>query len=139
MATTQDYIEYVCERLPDCGNVRYRKMFSEYMVYINDKPLLTVCDNTVFVKKVPELATVMANAAVGCPYEGAKEHYILDIDDTALTAQVIATLEPITPLPKNERRHNFHGYHHHPYRCCGRCGGVAGHLRALCKRNRHHL
>ena len=58
MATTQDYIEYVCERLPDCGNVRYRKMFGEYMVYINDKPLLTVCDNTVFVKKVPELAAL---------------------------------------------------------------------------------
>ena len=47
MATTQDYIEYVCERLPDCGNVRYRKMFGEYMAYINDKPLLTVCDNSV--------------------------------------------------------------------------------------------
>jgi TfoX/Sxy family transcriptional regulator of competence genes len=60
MATTQDYIEYVCERLPDCGNVRYRKMFGEYMVYINDKPLLT--------------------------------------------AQVIATLEPITPLPKKRKK-----------------------------------
>ena len=96
MATTQDYIEYVCERLPDCGDVRYRKMFGEYMVYIND--------NTVFVKKVPELATVMANAAVGCPYEGAKEHYILDIDDTALTAQVIAILEPITPVPKKRKK-----------------------------------
>lgn len=104
MATTQDYIEYVCERLPDCGNVRYRKMFGEYMVYINDKPLLTVCDNTVFVKKVPELATVMANAVVGCPYEGAKEHYILDIDDTDLTAQVIALLEPITPVPKKRKK-----------------------------------
>ena len=31
------------------------------------------------------------------------------IDDTELTAQVIAILEPITPVPKNERRHNFHG------------------------------
>ena len=60
MATTQDYIEYICERLPDCGDVRYRKMFGEYMVYVNDKPLLTVCDNTVFVKKVPELAALMA-------------------------------------------------------------------------------
>ena len=41
MATTQDYIEYVCERLPDCGNVRYRKMFGEYMVYVNERPVLT--------------------------------------------------------------------------------------------------
>ncbi|MGN0560765.1 MAG: hypothetical protein ACI4K8_06895 [Candidatus Fimenecus sp.] len=25
-------------------------MFGEYMVYVNDKPILMVCDNTVFVK-----------------------------------------------------------------------------------------
>ena len=104
MATSKEYIEFVCEQIYRYGAVTYRKMFGEYMVYVNDKPLLTVCDNTVFVKKVPELATVMANAAVGCPYEGAKEHYILDIDDTALTAQVIATLEPITPLPKKRKK-----------------------------------
>ena len=104
MATTLDYMEYVRERLPECGDVRYRKMFGEYMVYVNDKPLLTVCDNTVFVKKLPELAALMANAASGCPYEGAKEHYILDTDDTDLTAQVIALLEPITPLPKKRKK-----------------------------------
>ena len=104
MATSKDYIEFVCEQLEGVEGVTYKKMFGEYMVYINDKPLLTVCDNTVFVKKVPELATVMANAAVGCPYEGAKEHYILDIDDTALTAQVIAILEPITPVPKKRKK-----------------------------------
>ena len=73
MATTQDYMEYVCERLPECGDVRYRRMFGEYMVYVNDKPLLTVCDNTVFVKKLPELVALLADAAVGCPYEGAEE------------------------------------------------------------------
>lgn len=104
MATTQDYIAYVCERLPECGDVRYRKMFGEYMVYINDKPLLTVCDNTVFVKKLPALAALMAGTAVGFPYDGAKEHYILDIDDTALTAQVIAILGPITPVPRKRKK-----------------------------------
>lgn len=104
MATTQDYMEYVRERLPECGDVRYRKMFGEYMVYVNDKPLLMVCDNTVFVKKVPELEELMVGAGIGCPYEGAKEHYILDIDDTDLTARVIAVLEPITPIPKKRKK-----------------------------------
>ena len=61
MATTQDYIEYVCERLPDCGDVRYRKMFGEYMVYINDKPLLTVCDNTVWEAEVPAPAVLLSS------------------------------------------------------------------------------
>lgn len=39
MATSHDYIEYVSERVADCGVVRYKKMFGEYMVYINEKPI----------------------------------------------------------------------------------------------------
>ena len=97
MATTKDYIEYVCERLHGAGGLRYRKMFGEYMVYVNDKPVLLVCDNTVFVKIVPD-------AERGLPYEGAKEHYILDIDDTDLARQVVAVLEAVTPLPKPKKK-----------------------------------
>ena len=100
MATTLAYIEFVCEQICSAGDIRYRKMFGEYMVYVNDKPVLTVCDNTVFVKIVPELDAVMEGADRGFPYEGAREHYSLDIEDTEKARTVIAILEPITPLPK---------------------------------------
>ena len=100
MATTQDYIEYVCERLPDCGNVRYRKMFGEYMVYLNDRPVLLVCDNTVFVKNHPALAHLLAEAPEGLPYPGAKPQKILDVENRALTAQVLEILERVTPVSR---------------------------------------
>ena len=51
MATSKEYIEFVCEQLDGIENVTYRKMFGECMVYVNAKPLLIVCDNTVMVKK----------------------------------------------------------------------------------------
>jgi TfoX/Sxy family transcriptional regulator of competence genes len=35
MATSQDYVEYVTAQIADCGVVRYKKMFGEYMVYVN--------------------------------------------------------------------------------------------------------
>ena len=104
MSTTVEYVEYVRERLPDCGEVSCRKMFGEYMVYINGKPVLTVCDNTVFVKKLPQLHDLMDNAATGYSYEGAKEQYILDMDRTALVGQVIAILEDITPPPAKRKK-----------------------------------
>ena len=104
MATTRNYLDFVCTQLEGIRGVDYKRMFGEYQIYVNDKPVLLVCDNTVFVKKLPELAALLADAAVGCPYEGAKEHYILDIDDTALTAQVLAVLEPITPVPKKRKK-----------------------------------
>ena len=104
MATSEGYIEFVCEQLAGTGDVRRRKMFGEYMVYVNDKPLLLVCDNTVFVKILPELAEALSGAETALPYEGGKPHYILDIDDRELVRTVVGILEPITPLPKPKKR-----------------------------------
>ena len=104
MATTKDYIEYVCERLHGAGGLRYRKMFGEYMVYVNDKPVLLVCDNTVFIKCLPAVEPLMQGAQRGVPYGGSREHWILDIDDAELTRAAIAALLPVTPLPKKRSR-----------------------------------
>lgn len=102
MATTVDYIEYVCEQMPKEYSVRYKKMFGEYMVYINDKPMFLVCDNTVYVKKLDVLKDIMRNADIGVPYNGAKEHYIVDIEDHEIIYSVVKTAEPLIPLPKKK-------------------------------------
>jgi len=104
MATTADFIEYVCDQVGGVGAVRYKKMFGEYMVYINDKPILLVCDNIVFVKILPCLDELMSKAERGFPYDGAKEHYIVDVDDTERLIAAIKVLEPITPIPKPRKK-----------------------------------
>mgnify|MGYP003823327543 CR=1 FL=1 len=104
MATSGQYIEFVCGQLAGAGAVRRRRMFGEYMVYVNDKPLLLVCDNTVFVKMLPELAEVMAGAQTALPYPGGRLHYVLDPDNRELMQTVIGILEPLTPLPKSKKR-----------------------------------
>lgn len=104
MATSVDFIEYVCAQTRVGHPIRYKKMFGEYMVYVNDKPIFLVCDNTVYVKKLAALDTVMSDAECGVPYNGAKEHYILDIDDAELTQCVTEILESVTPLPKKRAK-----------------------------------
>ena len=63
MATTQEFADKVCRRMAPFGDVRSRKMFGEYLVYVNEKPVLALCDGRVFVKKLPQLAALMADAA----------------------------------------------------------------------------
>lgn len=104
MATSQDYIEFVCDQIRGTGDIRYKKMFGEYMVYINDKPILLVCDSTVFVKQLAEIKEQMQDAEVGCPYQGAKPYYILDIEDTELCQTVIAILEKVIPVPVPKKK-----------------------------------
>lgn len=104
MATGREYIDFVLEQLDGFGVLRERKMFGEYMVYLNDRPILSVCDNTVFVKMRPELDEWMRDAERGYPYEGAKECWILDVEDRALLERVIPLLESLTPLPKPKKQ-----------------------------------
>lgn len=101
MATPQEYVEYVVNRVEGYGNIRYRKMFGEYMIYVDERPLLLVCDSTVYVKKLEELVPLMQDASQGFPYERAKEHYILDIDRDDLGI-VIEQLRKLVPLKKKK-------------------------------------
>lgn len=74
MSTTKECIDFVCGQIERYGEVHSRKMFGEYMAYLNEKPVLLVCDNTVFVKKLPETEPVMKefNAECGFPYDGQR-------------------------------------------------------------------
>jgi TfoX/Sxy family transcriptional regulator of competence genes len=104
MTTSLEYIEYVCEQMRGIGRVRYKKMFGEYMVYVDDKPILLVCGDTVFVKIVPALDALMVDAEKGFPYDGAKEHYVLDIDNAGRAQAVVAVLLPVTAVPKPRKK-----------------------------------
>ena len=73
MATTNEYIEYVCEQINGIGVIRYKKMFGEFMIYVNDKPVIIVCNNNAFVKKLDCIEEMMKDAKLGYPYKGAKE------------------------------------------------------------------
>lgn len=104
MATSVNFINYVCEQLEGIGDISYKKMFGEYMIYFNNKPVMIVCNNTAFVKKIECIEDMMANARIGFPYKGAKEHYILDIDNSDFSKDIVTKIEKVTPLPKSKKK-----------------------------------
>jgi len=79
-------------------------MFGEYMVYLNNKPVIIVCNNVAYVKKLDSITEIMKNANLGFPYKGAKEHYILDIDNSDFCKKLIAKIEEVTPSPKSKKK-----------------------------------
>ena len=38
MACTEEYIQFVCSQLGDVGSTRAKKMFGEWLIYIDEKP-----------------------------------------------------------------------------------------------------
>lgn len=100
MASSPDFTNYICEQLEGIGAIRSRKMFGEYMIYVNDKPVVMVCDDTVFIKMLPCLEELLSDCPAGLPYEGAKEHYMLDPDDREMLRRAVMLAEAVTPAPK---------------------------------------
>ncbi len=104
MASSLDFVQYVCDQIEGTGIVRARKMFGDWLVYVDEKPLILVCDNICYIKKLPELEPLMADAECGCPYDGAKEHYILDIDHASEVRKVVGIALNVIPLPQKKAR-----------------------------------
>lgn len=102
MATSINFIAYVCQQLFGTGNISYKKMFGEYMIYLNDKPVIVVCNNTAYVKKLDCIKELMEDASVGFPYKGANEHYILDIDNAEFSKEIVIKVEKEISLPKKK-------------------------------------
>ena len=45
MACTTDYIDFICSQLEGVGVIRSKKMFGDWMIYIDEKPIILACDN----------------------------------------------------------------------------------------------
>ena len=106
MACTVDFIEFICTMLAPLGEVRSRKMMGDYVIYVNEKCVITACDNIAYVKKLPCIDGMMEDAECGTPYPGAKEAYILDITNLHNVLKVIEVIWDHLPFPKSKQNKN---------------------------------
>jgi TfoX/Sxy family transcriptional regulator of competence genes len=109
MASDIDFVRYVSDQLADAGNISFKKMFGEYLVYVNQKPVVLICENTAFVKKLDCVAAFFEGGETGYPYSGAKEHYVVDVDNREQLLQIVREIEKVTPLPKSKKKKNSPG------------------------------
>ena len=102
MASDIDFVNYLIDQIKGIGVVMSKKMFGEYMVYVNQKPVILVCNNTAYVKMLENIKPYFENAETDFPYKGAKEHYILDIDNRETLIEIIKEVEKVTKIPKKK-------------------------------------
>ncbi len=105
MASSLEFVEYVCDQIGGAGTITYKKMFGEYGVYCNGKIIGVVCDDQFFVKKTEAGAKVCPDCGEGAPYEGAKAHFVIDsLDDRELMAKLISATYEELPEPKPKKK-----------------------------------
>jgi TfoX/Sxy family transcriptional regulator of competence genes len=104
MASDLDYVQYIIDQIRIYGTITYKKIFGEYLIYSNDKPVVMICDNTAFVKMLDCIKPLMENAETGFPYDGAKEHYIINVDDSEHLSNAVKVLEKNVSIPKKKKK-----------------------------------
>lgn len=106
MASSLEFVEYVCEQIGGGGTITYRKMFGEYGIYCNSKIIGVIGDNQLYVKKTGFGKKMLGeNAEEASPYEGAKPHYVINsLEDREFLAEFIAGTCEELPMPKPKKK-----------------------------------
>ena len=105
MASSLEYVEYVCDQMRDAGSITYKKMFGEYTVYCDAKVVGLVCDNQLFIKPTKAGEALEPDAIKEPPYKGAKPHLVLgDLDNRERISELIRVTCDELPLPKPKKQ-----------------------------------
>ena len=105
MASTPDFVQYVCDQLAGAGAVTSRKMFGEYAVYCNGKLPILICDNIVYLKITAAGAAMLESPAEAPPYPGAKPCFVIEnLEDGAFLAELVRRSCEELPEPKPKKK-----------------------------------
>lgn len=105
MTSSKEYLEYILEQLSDLEDISYRAMMGEYIIYHRGKIVGGIYDDRFLVKPVPSAKTLMPNADMELPYEGAKEMLLVDnLEDKEFLKGLFEAIYDELPAPKKKRR-----------------------------------
>jgi TfoX/Sxy family transcriptional regulator of competence genes len=102
MSSTQATVDFICEQSGLAQRVSARKMFGEFALYVDDKVVALVCDDTLFVKPTAPGKSLLGSTDDRSPYPGAKPHFCIteQLEDRELLRQLLLATADALPLPK---------------------------------------
>ncbi|TYQ15272.1 UNVERIFIED_CONTAM: TfoX/Sxy family transcriptional regulator of competence genes [Acetivibrio alkalicellulosi] len=105
MASSIEFVEYVCDQINGAGHITYKKMFGEYGIYCNAKIIGLICNDQFFVKETNSGRNLLDEIIEDSPYTGAKPHFVIDCLDNKdfLTEFIKATYEEL-PMQKTKKK-----------------------------------
>ncbi len=105
MTSSKEYLEYILEQLSDLEDISHRAMMGEYIIYYRAKIVGGIYDDRFLVKPVPAARTLMPNADMELPYEGAKEMLLVDnLEDKEFLKELLEAMYEELPAPRKKQK-----------------------------------
>ena len=103
MASSKEYLELVLEQLSEPDEITYKVMMGEYIIYYRGKIVGGIYDDRFLVKPTKSAKSLMPEADLELPYEGAKEMLLVDdIDNREFLRTLIEAMYDELPAPKKK-------------------------------------
>lgn len=101
MSTRKDTLPPILDAIPGATT---RAMFGEYAVYLQDKVIGFVCDDTLFLKNLPQARALLPKAELEEAYPGSKAYLVADpwLDDPEVLAAAARAIADALPAPKSK-------------------------------------
>ncbi len=105
MASNAELVQFIAEQLAGAGEIRTRRMFGEYGLYLDGKYFAAVCDDRLLVKNTAVGRALFRQPVLAEPYPGGSEMLLVEEleDREFLTALARATCDAL-PAPRAKRK-----------------------------------
>lgn len=105
MASSREYLDFVLEQLSGLDDVSYRAMMGEYIIYYQGKVIGGIYDDRFLVKQTKSARSLMPEASLELPYEGAKEMLLVDeVDNREFLSELFNAMVGELPAPKKKKK-----------------------------------
>ena len=103
MASSREYLDFILEQLSGLENITYRAMMGEFILYYRGKIIGGVYDDRFLVKPTKTPLTMMPDADLEAPYEGAKEMLLVDnVDNREFLKELLTGMYEELPVPRKK-------------------------------------
>ena len=103
MASDKAYLDFILEQLSDLGDISWRGMMGEFIIYYKGRIAGGIYDDRLLVKTVKAARELMPDAEEELPYEGAKPMLLVDnVDSRDFLTRLFTAMDP--ELPESRKR-----------------------------------
>ena len=104
MASNKEYLDFILEQLSDLEEISDRTMMGEYIIYYRGKVVGGIYDDRFLVKPTKSAVTMMPNADMELPYEGAKKMLLVDgVENREFLRALLEAMYKELPAPKKKK------------------------------------
>ena len=102
MASSSDTVQYIVDQVGLGRRLSSKKMFGEFVLYLDEKIVALVCDDQFFLKPTDQAKAFLGKVRLAPPYPGAKDYFLLtdELDDPDRLKEAVLVTAKALPEPK---------------------------------------